>query len=67
MIIDERIIAEKMKDVKVTGAFGQSLRTIIEEREERYPILKLCQKCALECKKHGARNLEFKCFEFEEK
>jgi len=65
MIIDEKVIAEKMKDVKGSGVFGASLTSIIKEREEGYPMLEVCQKCALECKKHGARKLEFKCFEFE--
>lgn len=64
--MDEKIIAEKMKEEKVSRVFGQSLSSIIKGREEDYPVLKVCQKCALECKKHGAKNLEFECFEFKE-
>lgn len=64
MIADEKIIGT---EVRVTGAHGLPLKAIIEAREEDYPILDLCQRCAFDCKKHGARNLKFECFEFKSK
>ena len=49
------------------SAHGLPLHAIIEEREDKYPVIKVCQKCALECKKHGAKDLKFQCFEFSDR
>lgn len=38
-----------------------ALKRIILEREEKYPVLKICQECKLGCKQHGGLNLTFTC------
>jgi len=58
------MIDRRIKDGQMLSAHELPLHAIIEERGRDYPILDLCQKCALECKKHGARSLKFQCFEF---
>ena len=58
-----------MIDRKIKGgelmlsAHELPLHAIIEDRKDKYPMIELCQKCALECKKHGAKGLKFQCFE----
>jgi len=43
------------------------IRVIIENREDRYPLLEMCRECILNCKKHNAENLSFRCFDFRRK
>jgi len=54
-------------------ATGQSLYsppvdTVVNGRKKEQPILKLCQKCGLACKKYVVSGLtNFECFEFVKK
>lgn len=57
-------MSEEEKREKSHIAYTQSLRSTIEMREKDYPMLKICKKCASECKKHGAKDLAFECFDF---
>jgi len=41
-----------------------SLDATVREREETFPVLRMCSDCVHVCKMHGARSLLFKCFNF---
>lgn len=58
------MIDRKIKDGQMLSAHELPLHAVIEDRALQYPIIRLCQKCALECKKHGGKDLTFQCFEF---
>lgn len=58
------MIDRRIKDGQMLSAHELPLHAIIEDRERDYLMVELCQKCALGCKKHGAKGLRFQCFEF---
>lgn len=58
-------IDDLAKQATGQSLYGPPVDTAINGRKKNQPILKVCQKCALACKKYVVPGLtNFKCFEF---